>query len=366
MSRDVGGAARLVGLGLAAAGLLAAGALAGARTERAVVGRRVRATSTVPFPPLTGDVRHVRADDGTVLHVEVDEPVGGGDGLTWVFSHGFALSREEWYFQRRDLRGTTRLVFWDQRSHGRSGRARADGVDVDVLGRDLAAVLGSTAGDGPVVLVGHSMGGMTVMALAAHRPDLFGPVVRGTALLATTSGGLPGVSLGLPAPLARLLHRVGPAAAAVLARRPDLVEKGRETGSDLSLLLTDLYSFGSEVTPATTRFVADMIAATPIDVLADFLPGLEAHDKRTALAALQRTEALVVVGDKDLLTPPDHSHEIVRHLPGAELVLLPDTGHMLTLERHDEVTGHLRDLGRRVRRSLDADRPAEAAGEPGP
>jgi pimeloyl-ACP methyl ester carboxylesterase len=305
----------------------------------------------------------VSADDGTPLHVEVDEPSTAGTDLTWVFIHGFALSGASWYYQRRDLRPEGRLVFWDHRSHGRSGRARADGVDVDVLGRDLRAVIDAVAPDGPVILVGHSMGGMTVMSCAAHYPQMFGSVVRGTALLATTAGGLSEVTLGLPVPVsvARLLHRVGPVAASVLARRPDLVERGRETGSDLSLLLTRLYSFGSDVPPEVNRYVADMIAATPIDVLAEFLPGLEAHDKRRALEALQHTEVLVMVGESDLLTPPEHSREIVRHVPGAELVLLPSTGHMLTLERHEEVTRALRDLGERVRRHL----PDPAAGGSG-
>ena len=57
-----------------------------------------------------------------------------------------------------------------------------------MLGRDLDAVLRALAPDGPLVLVGHSMGGMTIMALAEQRPELFAERVAGVALLSTSAG----------------------------------------------------------------------------------------------------------------------------------------------------------------------------------
>lgn len=349
---DLGPAVRVAAGGLAALGLLAAGAAVGAAAERVVVRRRLRGEEGERYGSLQGTVHRVATGDGTVLHVEVDEAPDAPDDLTVVFCHGFALSQHSWHYQRRDLRGLARLVLWDHRSHGHSGRATAGSHDIDTLGHDLSAILDTLVPDGPIVLIGHSMGGMTVMALAAHRPDLFGERVRGVALVATTAGDLPGVSLGLPRPVARLLHRVGPTAASVAARRPALVELGRDSGSDLALLLTRLYSFGSAVPPDMTQFVAAMIAATPVDVLADFLPGLEAHDKAQALAALQHTEVLVMVGETDRLTPVEHSRAIVARVPGARLVVLPETGHMITLERHERVTAELRELIASVRRHL--------------
>ena len=112
--------------------------------------------------------------------------------------------------------------------------------------------MGGAAGivpSGPVVLVGHSMGGMTIMALAAQHPELFGARVRGVALIATSAGHLRDVSLGLPGPVGRTLQRGGPAVLAVLARNRSLAELGRDCGSDLGLLLTRLYSFGSPMPP---------------------------------------------------------------------------------------------------------------------
>jgi pimeloyl-ACP methyl ester carboxylesterase len=344
---------RLVGAALA--GAFAAGAGLGLLVERAAVGRALRPDSErhEQFGALRGRVVPVRADDGTPLHVEVDDPPAGrgDDGLTIVFSHGYSLNSDSWHYQRRDLQGLGRLVFWDQRSHGRSGRSR-DGHDIDTLGRDLAAVLAAAAPTGPLVLVGHSMGGMTVMALADQRPELFGSRVHGVALVASSASGISDVSFGLPGLAARVFHAVAPAAAATLARQKDFVERQRERGNDLSLILTRLYSFGSPVSPSLNAFTAEMIAATPIDVIADFLPTFESHDKRAALAVLHDVEVLVVVGSTDLLTPREHSDEIVRYVPGAELVVLPDTGHMVMLERYAEVNQALRDLVGRVRRNL--------------
>ena len=127
-----------------------------------------------------------------------------------------------------------------------------------------------------------------------------------------------------------------------------LIERARRSSSDLGLLVTRAYAFGSTVPPDGTRIVADLIAGTPVDVLADLLPALQGHDKLEALHVLDRCDLLVMVGDSDLLTPVGHSYEIVRHTPSAELVILPGVGHMLTLEAVDDVNKHLRALVERV------------------
>ena len=119
--------------------------------------------------------------------------------------------------------------------------------------------------------------------------------------------------LGLPAPHgASAFHNAAPQVAGVLARRKDLVERGRKAGSDIAYLLTKVYSFGSNVPPSLTGFVHRMLSATPIDVVAEFLPTLEAHDKQAALDAVGKVDTLVLVGDSDMLTPSAHSDEIVR------------------------------------------------------
>ena len=130
--------------------------------------------------------------------MEVD---GDADApLTVVFSHGFTARLAEWELQRAALRDRARLVLWDQRGHGRSGWTPLTDATIDRTGRDLGEVLDAVAPTGPVVLAGHSMGGMSVLALARQRPELFGDRVVGVFLLATSAGGL--VETGAPRPAA--------------------------------------------------------------------------------------------------------------------------------------------------------------------
>jgi pimeloyl-ACP methyl ester carboxylesterase len=347
----VAGRGGLLGVGL---GVLGAGALVGTLVERRLVGRPLQraAEAGIGFGTLHSPPQVVTADDGVELYVEVDpaRPGAAFADLTVVFCHGFTLNLDVWHHQRLALSGTARTVFWDQRGHGRSGRPRPGGTDIDRLGRDLAAVLEATAPTGPVVLVGHSMGGMTIMALAAERPELFGDRVVGAGLLATSSGGMNDVSFGLPAAVARGLYRLAPGLLRIASGQPDLVDLGRRTGNDLEYLLTKAYSFGSDVPPATVDFVARLIAGTPVDVVAEFFPAFGAHDKATALAVLQRVETLVMVGEDDRLTPPEHSRAIARAVPAAELVVLPECGHLVLLEHPAVVEAHLTHLLERAQR----------------
>ena len=62
------------------------------------------------------------------------------------------------------------------------------------------------------MLVGHSMGGMTIMALADQQPELFGDRVIGVALVSTSPGRLAEVGLGVPAAAGRVLFKVAPRA----------------------------------------------------------------------------------------------------------------------------------------------------------
>ena len=354
MSPDLGPAARIAGRGLAAVGVLAVGAALGAVAERTLLRTAIRMPiedSGEEFGSLRGDVHIVPADDGTLLHVEVDE-VPGGDPLTVVFCHGYALNLDSWHYQRQALRGKARLVFYDQRSHGRSGRAEFDSHHIDQLGHDLGSVIDAIAPSGPLLLVGHSMGGMSIMAFAEQRPEVILDRVFGVALISTTAGGVNSGLLGLPPFLGSIFQRLASPVASAVARQKTLVERSRWSDSDLGLLLTRMYSFGSATPDEAGRFVAGMVSATPIDVIAEFLPALQAHDKNAALGVLQSAELLVVVGSSDRLTPREQSDAIVQHVPGAEYVVIPEAGHMVTVERPELVNEALLALLDRVRRDV--------------
>ena len=191
--RRITGAAGLV------VGATAAGAGAVVAAERIALNRlRGRAgPGDEPFGSLRGLELTVLAEDGVPLHVEINGPDTAP--ITIIFCHGYTLNQDCWHFQRRVL-GDHRLVFWDQRDHGRSGRSAEGSGSIGQLGADLKAVIDAAApGPGPVVLVGHSMGGMTIMALAGQHPEMFGTKVAGAVLIATAARGLERGSPWMPA-----------------------------------------------------------------------------------------------------------------------------------------------------------------------
>ncbi|MGW4344267.1 alpha/beta fold hydrolase [Streptomyces sp. NPDC004690] len=368
-----GGWRRATGIAGAAIGVVAAGAAATVAIERMTVGRNIRRKARLaldsagPYGTLRGTPGTAYADDGTELYYEVDDidPEAAADlgprrrrlfgrkdpaPVTVVFSHGYCLSQDSWHFQRAALRGVVRTVHWDQRSHGRSGR----GVDqlkddvpltIDQLGRDLKAVLDAAVPEGPIVLVGHSMGGMTVMALAAQYPELIRERVVATAFVGTSSGRLGEVNFGLPVAGVNAVRRVLPGVLKALGQRAELVEKGRRATADLFAGIIKRYSFaGRDVDPAVARFAERMIESTPIDVVAEFYPAFTDHDKTEALALFAGMPVLVLAGLQDLVTPSEHSEAIAGLLPEAELVLVPDAGHLVMLEHPEVVTDRLADL----------------------
>ncbi|MEV4291981.1 alpha/beta hydrolase [Nonomuraea bangladeshensis] len=341
---------RRFGIAGALVGAASAGVAAAAMAKRYAVGRirlRPDTEASEPFGELRGRERTHITSDGVALHVELDGPDDAP--LTIVFCHGYCLSLESWHYQRKDLRENYRLVLWDQRSHGRSQRAQADESMIDRLGDDLAEVIEEFV-PGPCVLVGHSMGGMTIMALADRHPGLFGDKIRAVALLATSAGKLAELTLGLPAMLSKVVHKVAPGTVSMLGKRGALIDRTRSAGSDIAFLITRYMGFGDakNVSPTVVDFAESMIRATPTEVFADFYPALMNHDKLAALDVLDSVPTAILVGDGDWLTPPDHSKAIAAALPKAQLTEVPDTSHLIQLERPGVVNDALRDLAKRV------------------
>jgi pimeloyl-ACP methyl ester carboxylesterase len=341
---------RRVGIAGALVGAASAGVAAAALAKRYAVGRiRLRPDheASEPFGELRGRERTLVTSDGYALHVEIDGPEDAP--LTVVLCHGYCLSLESWHYQRKDLRENYRLVLWDQRSHGRSQRAAADDCSIDRLGADLAEVIEQFV-PGPCVLVGHSMGGMTIMALADRHPELFGDKIRAAALIATSAGKLAELTLGLPAMVSKVVHKVAPGTVSLLGKRGSWIDRTRHAGSDIAFLITRLIGFGDSknVSPTVVDFAESMIRATPTEVVANFYPALMNHDKLAALHVLDPVPTAIVVGDRDWLTPPDHSKAIAAALPKAQLTEVPETSHLIQMERPGIVNDTLRDLLKRV------------------
>jgi pimeloyl-ACP methyl ester carboxylesterase len=152
------------------------------------------------------------------------------------------------------------------------------------------------------------------------------------------------VDLGFGQLVGRLLGRLGPRFLARLGTRQQLVNTARRIGREVEDLIVDHYSFASPVSQQTVRYTGDMIMGTPLQVMAEFLPSINVHDKREALEQFHGVETLVINGMQDLLTPPDHSDAIVRLVPGAEHLVVEDAGHIIMLEHPDVLSEQFLEL----------------------
>lgn len=347
--------------GLAA--LTAGGVAAGLELEKRLVTKGLRrrarkdSESDEPFFSLRSGGPTVTTPDGVDLHVEVDDFARDApDDLTIVMVHGYALNLDCWHFQRKHFRDRARIVLYDQRSHGRSGRSDPELCRVPQLAQDLAQVLDEVVGDGPVVLLGHSMGAMTIMRLAQVRPEWFGERILGVALCATSSGDLAEHSIvtGIPG---STFARIAPPLLAAVNRIPVLVERSRKAGSDVGWVVTKRMAFGRDDVPSSyVEFMSEMLGDTPMSVIGDFYPGFAEVDEGAAFDVLAGVECVVIGGVEDRITPVEHTERIIELLPGAESLVLPDSGHMGIIEHHAEVNAVLDGLVSRARRSVGTPR----------
>ncbi len=297
--------------------------------------------------PMSGGSSTVLADDGTPLHVEIDDVPGSP--LTVVFVHGFTARLEEFMLQRETLRGRYRVVLYDQRGHGKSGWGNVRNATIAQTGRDLATVLDRHA-PGPVVLVGHSLGGMTLMAFARQHPELFGPRIKGVFLLATAAGELTtGGLLGL---MARIGKRLGllPVWLWWLRVTAPVVERLRRPGTRLGYLFIRRYLFGrDDADPQNVRLVQNLLEQAPWTITAAFYPTFFSHDEVASLPVFRAVPVLILVGDSDRLTPAKHSRQMADAIgPSAELVVVPGAGHSVNISRQSVVDDAMLRLIRRA------------------
>jgi pimeloyl-ACP methyl ester carboxylesterase len=338
---------------LSVAGGLAAGAVGAAAAGTAYrLAKRSQVISSrglgdeTPFGSLHSPPITVVTDDGVDLHVEVDELASSGRGrsapdLTVVFVHGYSLTLDSWHFQRAAYRGKVRMVFYDQRSHGRSGRSTPGHATIEQLGRDLATVLETVVPQGPVVLVGHSMGGMTIVALAEEHPELFGDRVVGVGLISTTAGGLEPHRMLVPVLPANLSGQLALRMVSVLGRGHRTIDGLRRLGHSVALVATDELAFGDDVPASYVEFVDQMLSSTPFEVVAEFFPNFSALDKFEVVKALSVVPTSIICGTDDKLTPIGHSRKLHASIAGSSLLECDGAGHLVIMERHDDVDDEL-------------------------
>ncbi|NEW38451.1 alpha/beta hydrolase [Nocardia cyriacigeorgica] len=288
----------------------------------------------------------VSTDDGVPLAVRT---FGSDDApLTVVFAHGHCLRTESWSFLREHLLRqwgeATRMVFYDHRGHGESGAGDHATYTIEQLGRDLDTVLRTVAPRGPVVLVGHSMGAMVVLAYSRLFPEAIGTRVVGVGLISGAANGLTEVGLG------RLLNRHAVNSLHFAVRRaPRLLQASKSLSRRILEPILREANFGTrKVNPRLVALATAMLNETSLLTMAGFLASLMAFDETAVLHRLGAIPALVLAGTADIMVPFTHSVVLASQLSSSELVRLEGAGHSVILERSEEVAASVAGLVERA------------------
>jgi non-heme chloroperoxidase len=272
---------------------------------------------------LGGEERTVRTSDGGELAVTVAGPAGG---RLFVLAHGWVCDRSTWVPVAHRLVGHGhRVALYDQRGHGRS-RAGEDGFAVEALGDDLMALLEEFDARDAVV-AGHSMGGMAAQAFAVRHPDVLAARVRGLALVSTASE-----RVGHGRAAARFLG-------AVMAR-PALDRALANTAVGPWLVRS---SVGRRPAPAWLHSLRQTLAATPAEVRTGCLTAMSTLDLSASLGRIT-VPAVVLVGSRDMLIPPQRGRLLAERLARSRLEVVKGAGHMLPFEAPARVADALRAL----------------------
>ncbi len=329
LAMGAGLAAVAVGAGLAAT-------RRSAKHHRSLPDERAGDAAVFDLDALGVTHHRIPSHDGGELHVVERGPAGGPPLL---LLHGITLQARVWGYQLRDLSDHWRVLAVDLRGHGESTPG-ADGFGLDVLARDLRTVIESLDLR-DVVVVGHSMGGMTLMRFCADHRDALDERVAGCVFLATAP------VIPIPPGVQRVFQQLGPRLTRAGDRWGwDRLDTRRLAGADLSYVLARR-AFGRHASPLHVQLTADLVADVSPATTWPTGIGLLEHDADEALARTQ-TPSMVIDGELDHITPIALSRRIADHLPNSELHVLPDAGHQLMLERPAELADLLEAFRKRI------------------
>nr|WP_222109188.1 alpha/beta hydrolase [Streptomyces cupreus] len=287
--------------------------------------------SSGPYAPPT-PTRELTAisADGARLHVEVHGPE---NAPPVVLAHGWTCSTAFWAAQIRELATDHRVIAYDQRGHGRSPASRSCGTEA--LADDLEAVLKETLAPAEkAVVVGHSMGGMTVLAAAA-RPA-FREHAAAVLLCSTGSSRLVAEATVVPMRAGRTRTWL---TKQILGSRAPL---GPVT--PLARRILKYGTMGPGSAPHMVEACARIVHACPRRVRHAWSQVLDLLDLDHGVREL-RVPTAVVVGTADRLTPPVHARSLAAALPTCVgLTELPGLGHMTPVEAPELVSTRIREL----------------------
>jgi pimeloyl-ACP methyl ester carboxylesterase len=324
---NVGSIAKRAGVGVVVAAATSGVAYGAERLVVARARRRDDPDAGRSFVPEADDVQLLDSHDGGTISV-----LRKGHGPTLVLCHGVTLSVRTWAKQFDSLPGDGfEIVAIDSRGHGDS-RCGTTGHSVENLALDLRTAL-DALDVRDAILVGHSMGGIAVQAFAAQHPEVARERVRGLVLMST---------------LARTLftgaHRLQALAERLADGAPDV--GGLMARQNLGFLLARI-GFGRRPSPSHVELVRQMIEACDAETTKLATRALLGLDLVPDIARIE-LPTLVMSGTADVITPPAESRRIAATIPGARLETFGGAGHMLMLERADEVDHMVVDFARAV------------------
>ena len=236
-----------------------------------------------------------------------------GPGPVVVLLHGFPLNRKIWAAQESTVGSMYRVIAPDLRGHGES--AAPEGVyTMDVMAADVIELLDALQITEPVVVGGLSMGGYVALALWARYPER----IRALMLIDTRAAADTPEAARNREELALTVETNGTAKHVVDAMMPKLFSE--ETRSHHAELIPP-------VRAAMERTSARGVAGA--------LYGMAHRPDRTGLLASITVPTLVMVGAHDAITPPEESRKMAAALPNAQLIIIPDAGHLAPLENSE-------------------------------
>lgn len=324
------------------AGAGAAGLVAG--DLAVVVGGIVRSAADFPAPiddgpdPLLVNPRHLTRStvvptvDGTLLHVETSLNLAGhpSDHVV-VLIHGWTCSTRFWNPQLNHFGDAVPVIAFDHRGHGLSEMGKKK-VTVDTLGQDLEAVLAATLPPGKrAVLVGHSMGGMTIMSWAAQFGAAMADRIAAVVLTSTTARDVVQQQRLTPENLPGFTKPVTPLVARAFVSTPLPLPSNALTSR-----LTHYIALGPQARAAHVDFTDELISRGSARSRAAWGSAMYRLNVVAGLEALNVPTA-VVVGTRDLLTPTVHADFMAEVLDRKgvllEYVTYEGAGHMVPIER---------------------------------
>jgi pimeloyl-ACP methyl ester carboxylesterase len=300
-------------------------------------------------PPKLKPVNTMRLTrpDGTQIHVNF---LRRATGPVVVLTHGWSLNSSVWGYVESELPRDCEIIAWDLRGLGQSTKSPKNDYSLEAMAEDLSEVV-KLAGDRPVILVGHSIGGMICQTFCRlFRGQLGSPVARIVLCETTYTNPLKTARF---APLWQALQKpvIEPMLHLTVWLSPIVWLMNVHSYLNGTTQWTTRYtSFSGKQTWGQVDFAARLPSFASPAVVARGMLAMLRFDETATLPSI-KLPTIVLAGVNDRLTVREAGEHIAETTPDAKLSLLTPGGHLSILERHEAVHAAVSEV---VRESGDA------------